>query len=155
MSELSLHETRSGQCHACPRGIAVRHIAGPISGSKYTQVIRIWTRELNNSITLESSECKVAKMRVLSSPCLLVRMQRLENGWTNIYEIWYWWVPIFVDTFQFLLKSDNNNEHFTLRVKCDSLCISRVTSGAKNVIQKLLRKCGFLSWWYHWIYQLI
>jgi hypothetical protein len=48
-------------------------------------------------------------------------MGQLESGWTDFHEIWYWEVLLkSVDTFQFWLKSDNNNVHFTWRPTCVS-----------------------------------
>jgi hypothetical protein len=65
--------------------------------------------------------CKTACLR--ASPCLSVCKKHHEKHWLDFHEVWY----RRVDTFQFWLKSSNNDGHFTWRPACISACVWSVT----------------------------
>jgi hypothetical protein len=47
---------------------------------------------------------------------------KLQNHWMDFHKIWYWGVLLkCICTFQFWLKSNNNNGHFTWWPKCVSM----------------------------------
>ena len=56
------------------------------------------------------------KKRLLSSPCLSVRMEQLGSHWTDFHEIWYLSISRkSVEKIQVSLKSHNNKGYFTWR----------------------------------------
>jgi hypothetical protein len=64
---------------------------------------------------------QIPAVRPLKSRLVSSCMQ-LENGWTDLCEFWYWGLLLnSVETFKFLLKSNNKNERFLWRPTYTSL----------------------------------
>jgi hypothetical protein len=78
---------------------------------------------------------------------LSICMKHFESGWTDFQEIWYCGVlQKSFDTFQFLLKLDNNNGYFTWRPTCVSACGNDWVSNPQTILITTVSFVAVVTW---------
>jgi hypothetical protein len=84
-----------------------------ICTSDFTVNTMCWTQ---NFVFGDLAKLRKATVSFIVSVCLFVRMEQLGSHWTYFHETLYWRIfRKYVEKIQVALKSDKNNEYFTLR----------------------------------------